>query len=143
MIEIFFDGLCEPFNPSGTACYGFIVYQHSHIIHTGEGVVGEGKGMTNNVAEFSALLNALEWLKTSKIPIDFDIVIKGDSQLVIQQVSGSWKIKSATSKKYVPMIRELLKHREGMIRFQWIPREENAEADRLSRVAYNEYNNRK
>lgn len=147
MIEIFFDGLCEPFNPSGTACYGFVVYRDRKRIYAGKDVIGEGKGMTNNVAEFSALLKAIEWLvqraNSDDIPIDEDIVIRGDSQLVIQQVSGSWRVKSATSRKYVPMIRDLLKQRKGKIGLKWIPRDENTEADRLSRVAYDEYNNRR
>ncbi len=139
MAEIFFDGLCEP-NPNGIATYGYVVVRNRKQIHENNGVIRDGKGMTNNVAEYSALLKAIEWVNSAEnIPIDEDIVVKGDSRLVIKQMSGSWKIKSATSKKYVPMIMGFLKQRKGKIRFQWIPREENAEADRLSRIAYRNY----
>jgi ribonuclease HI len=65
-----------------------------------------------------------------------EIVIKGDSQLVIHQMNGTWQIKSETSKKFVPEIHRLLEGRKT--RFVWIPREQNAEADMLSNVAYSQ-----
>jgi len=43
------------------------------------------------------------------------------------------KIKSETSKKFVPKIRQLIKGKEVV--FKWIPREENSKADMLSRDA--------
>jgi ribonuclease HI len=65
-----------------------------------------------------------------------EIVIKGDSQLVIHQMNGTWQIKSATSKKFVPEIHRMLEGRKT--RFVWIPREQNAEADQLSNIAYSQ-----
>ena len=88
--------------------------------------------MTNNVAEYSALKRALEWV--SRHFVDDEIVIKGDSQLVVHQMNGTWQIKSETSKKFVPEIRRLLEGRKT--RFIWIPREQNTEADLLSNIAY-------
>ena len=90
--------------------------------------------MTNNVAEYSALKRAAEWV--SQNGVDDEIVIKGDSQLVIFQMKGIWQIKSETSKKFVPEIRRLLEGRKTS--FIWIPREQNAEADLLSNVAYSQ-----
>jgi ribonuclease HI len=97
-------------------------------------VIGSGAGMTNNVAEYSALKRAAEWV--SQHGDDDEIVIKGDSQLVIHQMNGTWQIKSATSKKFVPEIRRLLEGRRT--RFIWIPREQNVEADLLSNLAYSQ-----
>jgi len=74
----------------------------------------------------------MEWV--SRNGGDDEIVIKGDSQLVIHQMNGIWKIKSATSKKFVPEIHRLLEGRKTS--FIWIPREQNVEADQLSNVAY-------
>ena len=88
--------------------------------------------MTNNVAEYSALKQAAEWL--IRYGGDDEVVIKGDSQLVIHQMNGTWQVKSGTSKKYVPEIRRLLEGRKT--RFIWIPREQNVEADELSNLAY-------
>lgn len=135
MITIYFDGLCQPINPGGVATYGFVIYQNSKLLKEGYGVIGEGQGMTNNVAEYSALKKALEWIKSQGI--EDKMTIKGDSQLVINQLQGKWKVKSQTSKKFVPLIKELLKDRE--VELIWIPREENTQADRLCNIAYEEY----
>jgi len=134
MITIYFDGLCKPKNPGGVATYGYVIYKDGEKVKSGCGVVGSGAGMTNNVAEYSALKHAAEWV--SQRGGDDEIVIKGDSQLVIHQMNGTWQIKSATSKKFVPEIRRLMEGRKP--RFVWIPREQNAEADQLSNVAYSQ-----
>ena len=135
MITIYFDGLCRPKNPGGVATYGYVIYKDGEKVKSGFGVVGSGAGMTNNVAEYSALKCAAEWV--SQNGGDDEIVIKGDSQLVIHQMNGTWQIKSETSKKFVPEIRRLLEGRKT--RFIWIPREQNAEADQLSNVAYSQH----
>jgi ribonuclease HI len=95
--------------------------------------------MTNNVAEYEGLLAAARWLNDEEI--DEKIQIRGDSELVIKQMKGEYRVNSATSKRYVPQIKELLVGKE--VSFQWVPREKNEEADRLSRVAYESYVRRK
>lgn len=81
--------------------------------------------MTVNVAEYTALKQAIEWL--NKQDIDDEITVKGDSMLVINQMKGIYRIKSDTSKYFAPKIRELLQDKK--VKFIWIPREENEEAD--------------
>ncbi|MFW6194119.1 MAG: ribonuclease HI [Halobacteriota archaeon] len=135
MITIYFDGLCQPVNPGGVATYGYVIYQDNKVIKKGYGVIGKGKGMTNNVAEYTALKKALQWVNSQRIKDK--ITVKGDSQLVINQLKGKWKVKSQTSKKFVPQIKELLRDKE--IELIWIPREDNTEADRLCNIAYQEY----
>jgi ribonuclease HI len=137
MITLFFDGLCRPKNPGGVATYGYVIYQDGKKVKSGSGVIGSGKGMTNNVAEYSALKHAAEWVH--RHGGDDEIVIKGDSQLVIHQMNGTWQVKSETSKTFVPEIRRLLEGRKT--RFDWIPREQNTEADLLSNLAYSESGN--
>ena len=135
MITAYFDGLCYPKNPCGVAAYGYLIYRDGEIIHRGFRAVGEGKGMTNNVAEYEGLKAAAMWLHDNGI--EEKILIKGDSQLVMKQMKGEWQVNSATSKKYVPEIKLLL---QGMdVTFQWVPREKNEEADKLSRVAYERF----
>ena len=142
MLEIWFDGLCEQArqggkrNPGGVATFGYAIYRNHESLKNGYGVIGVGKGMTNNVAEFTALLEALEWLQENKFN-DQRIVIRGDSKLVIEQVKGNWKIKSATSRKFVPKIQKLLLGRRAQL--FWVSREENREADALSNKACNIY----
>jgi ribonuclease HI len=134
MITIYFDGLCRPRNPGGVATFGYVIYQDGKKVKSGYGVVGSGDGMTNNVAEYSALKHAAEWVRGNCI--DNDLMIKGDSQLVIHQMNGIWQVKSETSKKFVPEIHRLLEGRKT--KFVWIPRGQNAEADQLSNVAYSQ-----
>ena len=135
MITINFDGLCYPKNPGGAAAYGYAVYRDGKPIWRGFGGVGEGRGMTNNVAEYEGLKAAAQWLIDEGI--DEKIVIKGDSELVIKQMKGQYRVSSATSKKYVPVIRKMLEGKD--VSFQWVPREENEEADGLSRMGYESY----
>lgn len=139
MITIYFDGLCYPKNPGGVAAYGYIVYRDDMPIWRGFGTVGEGRGMTNNVAEYEGLLAAAQWIVDEGL--HEKILIKGDSQLVIKQMKGEYRVNSATSKKYVPEIKRLLAGKE--VSLSWVPREENEEADGLSRVAYESHCRRK
>lgn len=57
-----------------------------------------GDGLTNNEAEYLTLIAALEGLaamiaRHDRRPADFSVCIRGDSQLVIQQLLGRWKVK--------------------------------------------------
>ena len=137
MIVVYCDGLCEPRNPGGVATYGFVLYKNSVKIHEGYGVEGEGTGMSNNLAEYAALCKALEYLRTNNL-VDEEIVVRADSRLLIRQMAGEWKVHRGLY---------LSKHNEARciqasfsnIRFEWIPRERNIEADALSRKAYENY----
>ena len=54
--------------------------------------LGRGKAMSSNVAEYAALILALKYLKKHGY-FDKSILVRGDSKLVIKQMSGKWKIK--------------------------------------------------
>jgi ribonuclease HI len=135
MITVYFDGLCYPKNPGGVAAYGYVVYRDGEQIWRGFGGVGEGRGMTNNVAEYEGLMAAAQWLVDEGV--EDKILIKGDSELVVKQMKGEYRVSSATSKKYVPEIKRLLQGKD--VSFLWVPREENEEADGLSRMGYESY----
>ena len=131
MIGVFFDGAVEPTNPGGTGSYGFAVFDQNKILYTESIIIGKGEGITNNLAEYSGLLHALQWLYKNDYQ-EQEIIIYGDSKLVIEQMTGRWRIKKGV---YVPVAvrcQEALKH-FTKISFQWIPREENTIADALSK----------
>jgi ribonuclease HI len=137
MIVVYIDGLCEPVNPGGTATFGYVIRDDSgSIIASKFGIVGKGPAMSNNVAEYAALCEALGFLlrkKRENSPTE----VRGDSALVVNQMSGKWKLrKGLYSEKYQEAVR--LRSRFTDLRFRWIPREENEEADALSREAYSE-----
>src|SRR5690606_24552201 len=105
----------------------------------GFGAVGEGRGMTNNVAEYEGLLAAARWLNDEEG--DEKRQIRGDSERGSKQRKGEHRVHSATSRRSGPPRKERLVGKE--VSFQWVPREKNEEADRLSRVAYESYVRRK
>jgi len=58
-----FDGACEPINPGGTATSGAIVKDNEGTVLLAEGrLVGKGEGMSNNVAEYAAIIRVFEYL---------------------------------------------------------------------------------
>jgi len=128
------DGLCEPVNPGGTACYGWVAYRDGEKLGEGCGVVCSGPGATNNVAEYTAVIRALEWLLGRGLK-DEDVEVRSDSQLCMFQLNGVYAVRSP---RILPLYEEAvsLARRFRRVRFRWVPREQNGEADALSRRAY-------
>jgi ribonuclease HI len=137
LIEIYFDGLCQPINPGGISCYAFIVKSDGKIIYSDYGVAGEpfSEDSTNNVAEYTALAKALQWLLAHNYSTK-KIEIKSDSQLVVNQLKGDYKVKA---KRIMSLYKQvlLLKNKFQDLQIKWVPREENREADKLTNKAYN------
>ena len=146
-LEVFFDGLCQPYNPGGIACYAFIIKKqqgHPHTIHSEYGLAAEPftDYATNNVAEYTGIIKALEWLllqqqrkRRNNYTGTESITIKGDSQLVIYQIKGKYKVKAI---KIIPLYQKVMSliSKFNDMRIEWIPREKNSEADKLSNYAY-------
>ena len=129
-----FDGACGPVNPGGTATYGVMIKDHDGTILVWEhGYVGKGSQMSNNVAEYAGVLHILKYLSCRP---PGRVTIYGDSNLVINQLKGKWRIRKGL---YLPIAIEtkaLLAHLHGLgwqINFCWIPREQNKECDALSK----------
>ena len=62
MLKVYCDGLCQPYNPGGTACYGWVAYLGNKKLFEDWGVICSGRKATNNLAEYTAVIKALEWL---------------------------------------------------------------------------------
>jgi len=137
LIEVYFDGLCQPINPGGISCYAFIVKSDGKIIYCDYGIAGEpfSEDSTNNVAEYTALAKALKWLLTNNYSTK-KVEIKSDSQLVVNQLTGDYKVKA---KRIMSLYKQvlILKNKFQDIQIKWIPREANREADKLTNKAYN------
>lgn len=128
MIEAYTDGRAEP-NP-GLGTYGYIIYRDGKRIRSEHGFAGQA--VTNNYAEYFCLIKALEHLEARR---DEEIKVYSDSKLLVNQMTGRWKFKSgAYSEKYL-MAKELAQ-RFSNLRFEWIPRERNSEADELTNIAF-------
>ena|SRR3990167_3903289 len=136
MIKAFFDGCCEPLNPGGTASFGAVIFKDDKRVWECSRIFipkpGKEKLTSNNVAEYSGFKSILDWLLEQKANHE-KIVIYGDSNLVIQQMFGTWQIRHG---HYVPIAHQCLHllERFNNIKGQWIPREENDIADELSKA---------
>lgn len=128
------DGLCEPRNPGGTATFGWVARRGGELLHQDCGVVAKGPRATNNLAEYTAIIEALRWLDGAGLSGE-QIVVRSDSQLAIRQLEGSYDVRS---RAILPLWRQAhsLAHRFGRLRFEWVRREANEEADALTRLAY-------
>lgn len=137
-ITVEFDGSCEPTNPGGVATCGWIVLDvKGVVIASGAREVCRGPQATNNTAEWCALGFALAWLKENAVGSGCAINLKGDSQLVVRQLTGHWKCNKPHLQRFRARCLEIL----GQIGCKswtatWIPREANDAADALSRQAY-------
>ncbi len=128
MIEVFTDGRAEP-NP-GLGTYGYVVYEDGKRIHAAHGVAGHG--VTNNYAEYFCLIKALQYLADRR---GEEMTIFSDSTLLVNQMKGRWKFKrGAYGDKYLEA--KELAARFPRLRFEWVPREKNWEADELTNVAF-------
>ncbi|MGA2198352.1 MAG: ribonuclease HI family protein [Nitrososphaerales archaeon] len=137
MILIFTDGLAMPRNP-GIGTYGFVVFRDGKELKRAHGF--DGDPVSNNHAEYAGLIEALRSVDGLR---DEEVVVKSDSKMLVNQMAGNWKVSkkalnSTNEGSYVDKYLEAKQVARGFSRlsFEWIPREQNAEADELSRIAY-------
>lgn len=136
-LTLYFDGACEPVNPGGTATYGWVLADEKGTVTEGRGMAKAGAGATNNVAEYYGLGHGLRSILEARLNPE-SLEIRGDSQLVIRQLTGQW----ACHKPHLAALRdrclELLKALGCEWTATWIPRNENSPADGLSVKAWEE-----
>jgi ribonuclease HI len=129
-----FDGACEPVNPGGTATSGAIVKDKEGTVLLEEGrLVGKGEGMSNNVAEYAAVLRVFEYL-ISRSP--GHVIVHGDSNLVINQLNVKLAARKGLYLSTHLEARELLGRLRSLgwqVDLLWIPRTQNEECDALSK----------
>ena len=102
------------------------------VLRDGEGEVLEERGerigrATNNVAEYRALLRGIE-LAAAHGATELELI--GDSELVVRQVEGRYKVKDATMRELHAEVKRALEGFESWT-IRHVRRESNAEADRL------------
>jgi ribonuclease H / adenosylcobalamin/alpha-ribazole phosphatase len=87
---------------------------------------------TNNVAEYSGLVAGLQ--AAVRIAPGGDIEVRMDSRLVVEQMSGRWKIKDETLRSLAQTAQET-SAQLGNVTYTWVPRARNARADALANRA--------
>jgi ribonuclease HI len=127
VIQIFTDGGARG-NP-GPAAYGFVVKKDNRTIHEQNGYIGIA---TNNFAEYTALIEALTWLEKHSKDQRLEFFL--DSQLVVSQVNGIYKVKNANIRDLIFKVRTLESNFSTIV-YQHVPRIKNQEADRQVNIA--------
>lgn len=130
-IYIFTDGGSRG-NP-GVAAIGVYIKDGDKVLAKIGKRIGE---TTNNVAEYSAVLAALNWILENKKTLgECEINFSMDSQLIYSQIAGVYKIKNENLRLLLFEIRKKEAEIKSKILYKYIPREQNEEADKLVNMA--------
>ncbi|MFP4115688.1 MAG: ribonuclease HI family protein [Candidatus Aenigmatarchaeota archaeon] len=114
MVEIYTDGASRG-NP-GPASYAFLILEGGEEIERKSGYIGK---TTNNRAEYTAVVEALK--KANELGKE-EVELYSDSNLLVRQLSGDWKVKSDEIRKLYDKTKKLMKNFEG-VEFVQVPRE--------------------
>lgn len=133
MIHIFTDGGSRG-NPGPAALGVYITDQD------GTKIVGFGQTLgitTNNVAEYQAVVAAFTWLLSHQdvLVSHASIRVFADSQLVVLQITGLYRVKHPGLRPLVIKVKELEEKLQKPVTYTHIPREQNKQADRFVNLA--------
>ncbi|MFA7301495.1 MAG: ribonuclease HI family protein [Candidatus Shapirobacteria bacterium] len=129
-VKIFTDGGSRG-NP-GISGFGVIVIdENKKIIFEASKYLGI---RTNNEAEYEGLIFGLNWLKENELAID-EAEFNADSELMIKQMQGLYKVKADNLKNLNKQAREFVLEIKSKIKFNAIRRELNSAADSLANDA--------
>lgn len=124
---VHFDGAANP-NPGKMGIGVVVEAPGKEAVEIGEDL---GRDGTSNIAEYEALIRGLEEAK--RLGAD-EVVVKGDSNLVVQQLLGRFRVKQPHLKPLHQRVAELSNEFDDF-EIQWIPREQNKRADALANAA--------
>ena len=114
-------------NP-GPAAFAYVVKRPNGSTVRNSGCLGS---TTNNVAEYTALVRALTYAVESKIHA---VLVKSDSELLVKQMTGVYKVKNDTLRDLYDEARELVREIPHFS-IEHVRRAENSEADKLCNEA--------
>jgi len=117
-------------NP-GIAGAGMVLYNGEDGTEVWSGYHYLGDKYTNNEAEYRGLITGLQCARTLGVQ---NIVVQGDSQLILRQIVGEYKVKSATLKAYYDEAVSLIPEFKSF-QTSHIERARNARADELANLA--------
>ncbi|MEW6096791.1 MAG: reverse transcriptase-like protein [bacterium] len=121
---IYVDGASSG-NP-GPAGIGIVIYnKNKHLIDKISEFIGNA---TNNVAEYMAVIKALEYSLSKNTN---QVTIFSDSELVVKQLNGEYLIKNKTLKTLVFKVAKLIDKFKN-VKIIYVPREKNELADKLA-----------
>lgn len=115
-------------NPGPAACAFVATDENGHLVHQQGFYLGVA---TNNQAEYQAVIESLKWSATmNHEPITVNFYL--DSQLVVNQLNGNYKIKNAILEKLNSQIKKMvIENKIKIEKIIYIPRIKNFAADSL------------
>ena len=132
IVTVRFLGQCLPRNPGGIACYAYIIRnKEGLLLHESCGLAAEpnSTSSTNSVANYTALVKALEWLIKNRYTKDI-IKVYGNSKLVISQINDGESVisgnKNVVSKNVLPLYTKVMKMKS---KFYYVSFERNSNND--------------
>ena len=118
-------------NP-GDSGYGVILKDRAEKVLREKGqYIGRA---TNNIAEYQGLLGCLDLVKEYNVT---SLVVFSDSQLMVRQINGIYRVKQPHLQALHSQVLEKIHSEEYDFDIRHIPRQKNEEADRLARQAIN------
>lgn len=137
---ICFDGLFKSFPTStgstskaGIMCYGWLIQRDEIVIARGYGGVARGANATSNIAEYLALIEALEAYLDAGLQNE-PVTVTGDAKGVIDQMQGYSAVNASNLKPLFVRAKRLASQIQ-VIEWIWTPRQFNRAADLLTRRA--------
>ncbi len=100
---------------------GECVFEHAEFLGTA----------TNNMAEYTALLRCLHAVK-DKFPMCSELHIRSDSELLVKQINGSYRVRDTKLQVYFREAHTLMGTAPWKCTVEHVPREQNRDADRLA-----------
>ena len=125
-LTIHIDGAARG-NP-GPAAFAYVITREGQVISEEAGCLGTA---TNNLAEYTALVRALE--RAAELGGE-NLLIRSDSQLLVNQMNGQYRVKNSQLKLLYDEARQL-RDRFRSVSILHVPRAENSHADRLCNEA--------
>lgn len=125
-LACFFDGACRgnQFARKGPMWVAYVIGDEEHVHEIPDLITDRGPQRSNNIAEYRALILLLRRLRELAAARPRDrYVVSGDSQLVVYQMAGRYRVRDA---KLLPLHAEAKGLARGLpVTFRWIPREQN------------------
>lgn len=118
-------------NPGPAGAGVVLLDEQKNIVMESQAYLGK---KTNNEAEYSGLILGLRIAEKKSVK---NIICNLDSQLVVKQLNGEYKVKNARLAEYFKKVKDLEKSFDN-ITYKYVPRAENAHADSLVNAAIDE-----
>jgi Ribonuclease HI len=126
-IHAFTDGASRG-NPGDSGIGVILKNEKGSVLTSVFGYIGHA---TNNIAEYTALIACLRLAQTKDCR---NLVVHSDSELLVRQMEGRYKVKEPRLKKFVEEAHAIIGSARFECRFRHITREYNKEADRLANL---------